>query len=150
MKKIVFLDIDGVLQTHGFADSNKYKLAGHTPIVGNDNYYLNDESVCLMNKLKFLTGSEIVLSSSWRRKEEDFNSICLSLPFLNIKRHTIIRFSECREGEIINFLKSNKTDKFIVVDDIDMRRTFKKNMIWCKDYKFDKNLFEYALNILNG
>jgi len=149
MKKIVFLDIDGVVQTISFRDDNSIYLSGQTPIVGNANYYLNDYCISLLNSLKFITGAEFVLSSSWRRRAEDFRSIQLSLPYLNIVNYTEVRMDEDRVRDIRRYLRSHRPDKFVVIDDIDMRGYFGKNMIWCKNYSFDKKLYESAIDILS-
>ncbi len=63
--KIVFLDIDGVLNSWKL-----WKKLGHAQqdlvVVDMDNY-LDPEAIDLLNKLTDATGASIVVSSSWRR-----------------------------------------------------------------------------------
>ena len=54
--KIIFLDIDGVLNSRKFIQSNNI-----TGLVG-----LDPQAISLLNKLISETDSEIVISSSWR------------------------------------------------------------------------------------
>ncbi|MCD9584774.1 HAD domain-containing protein [Tenacibaculum maritimum] len=59
--KIIFLDIDGVLNSRVWYNSNEYKTMG-TSI----KRYFDPKCVQLLNNITLETGAKIVVSSSWR------------------------------------------------------------------------------------
>jgi hypothetical protein len=98
MNKILFLDIDGVLNSHLFMLSSiKYRLNKHFPIwkmfkflnimwlyhriLNNetlDKFYLNQidkKAVSLLNEVINETGCKVVLSSSWRKNKGGYKKV---------------------------------------------------------------------------
>lgn len=117
--KVLFLDIDGVLNNLEYRAS----IA---------NYYENpiDESkLSLIRSIVDRTGALIVLTSTWRlyidecgdagkRLDETF-----SAHGLQISSKTE-NFDEERDYEILVWLAKNKTDSYVILDDVDFN--------WCE------------------
>jgi hypothetical protein len=93
-KKILFLDIDGVLASHEFLIKN-----------GGKSGFIDKEKVALLNKLKPYN-VEVVISSSWGYNEDTVNRLVscgLELPIIGGTEH----FSNdwlCRGNEIAKWL----------------------------------------------
>lgn len=64
--KIIFLDIDGVLNSEAYFDSLPEGIAARRS--GNRLKCLDKSAITRLNKILKVTGAEIVLSSSWRVK----------------------------------------------------------------------------------
>ena len=110
--KILFLDIDGVL------NSEKYYQKGKT----NLSYPLCDidpEAVKLVNKIVEKTGCKIVLSSSWRINGlEECNNIFEKVGLPKIYDITPIHLVRgCRGEEIQEWLDTHKIESYVIVDD---------------------------------
>lgn len=110
--KILFLDIDGVL------NSEKYYQKGRT----NLSYPLSEidpASVDLINYIVSETGCKIVLSSSWRLNDlNECNNIFekVGLPKIyDITSTHLIR--GCRGEEIQEWLDTHKIESYVIVDD---------------------------------
>ena len=62
MRKIIFLDVDGVLNSEEFSrwlwDNHEKKYRGYE--------MLDQRAILCLQDIVFVTGAEIVLSSSWR------------------------------------------------------------------------------------
>lgn len=93
MKKIIFLDIDGVLASY------KYLCTGKG--------FIDPEKVALLNQLE---DAEVVISSSWGydngKTEKSLKDCGLKLPIIGYTSH----FSEiwlCRGNEIEKWLQDN-------------------------------------------
>lgn len=91
--KIIFLDIDGVLNT---SETLKHS---HNGIIGIDPY-----RVLLLDRIVEATGAEVVLSSSWRKGHYEELKKSLAVPLLD-------RTGNCCSGirgvEIHNWLTTN-------------------------------------------
>ena len=125
MNKIIFLDIDGVLNSQKtFRDNHNYRKF----FVKYMNDSVDDEIIHIMlgidlNKVFMLrdicnlTGAKVVVSSSWRRSrwylllEESLTSLGIPIvgitPYINSNRGTEIR----------KYLEDNKVDDFVILDD---------------------------------
>ncbi|MGN1312200.1 MAG: HAD domain-containing protein [Bacilli bacterium] len=122
--KIIFLDIDGVLNSNKYFSSREYYYKEHKKV----EYTLEDTIKRQlydidMNKLELLlevvkiTTAKIVITSSWRR---------LSI-YPYIKKYLIevglpiigeTPYIEGNRGEEIRYyLKNNKVDSFVILDD---------------------------------
>ncbi len=73
MTKVIFLDIDGVLNSNIYFRSYEYAEARATAQMGDDRNYgddyklmIDDAAVALLNEVIERTKAKIVLSSSWR------------------------------------------------------------------------------------
>lgn len=125
MNKIIFLDIDGVLNSQNtFEDNHKYRKF----FVKYMNNSIDDEIIHIMLDIDLdkvfmlrdicnLTGAKIVITSSWRRLynypliEEKLTSLGLPIegvtPYINSNRGEEIR----------KYLEEEKIDNFVILDD---------------------------------
>ena len=125
-KKIIFLDIDGVLRTHKSDLEWSNKLA--TPIFKGVDRLFDKNLVDNLNEVIYLTGAKIVITSNWR--------IYLSLEELQtiFKQRGVIGEVIGKTGlghlkagcpipignrglEIQDWLDRNPIRKFIIIDD---------------------------------
>ena len=107
-KKIVFLDIDGVLSSIPFLCKGK----GH----------IDPENVQVLNKLKDI-GAEMVISSSWGQDEGNTEKALLDcgleLPIVGYTEHFHVDWL-CRGNEIEKWLQVNfggMDYEFVIFDD---------------------------------
>jgi hypothetical protein len=107
--KIIFLDIDGVLNTH--FDYDRYGFS-----------YIDNGLVEILKAIVYATESKIVLSSTWRVAEEDKKIVRSHL------RYNLLDFIDCtpvltrlpRAEEIKLWLKEHpEVQKFAILDDSD-------------------------------
>lgn len=127
--KVIFLDIDGVLNSEKFLENNK-------------NQPIDRNSVGILKNIIDKTGAVIVMSSGWRlwfddsMLPHDGYSQCLYeiLCEFNIKLfgktpdfsteeiRTRKTFSHVKAKEIIAWLNEHKfVDKYVVIDDLDLK-----------------------------
>lgn len=127
--KVIFLDIDGVLNSEEFLNNNPGKA-------------IDKNGVRILKHIINKTGALIVMSSGWRLwfddnlMPEDGYSQCLYdiLEEFNIKLfgktpdfsteeiRTRKTFSHVKAKEIIAWLGENSTvDKYVVIDDLDLK-----------------------------
>ena len=117
-RKIIFLDIDGVLNSVdsmiSFQSCNEYAL--------------DKVSIGLLKSLCAITGAEIVVSSTWRmgRDKKDFMEIFslhdwLDFPYIGRTR-VLDTYQYNRGNEIQDWLNANidQVDYIIIDDDSDM------------------------------
>lgn len=125
MNKIIFLDIDGVLNSNKtFAENHKWnklfnKIKTNT-IEDETRYGMEDidiEKVFILKDICTLTGAKIVVSSSLRRLsyyllvEDKLVSLGLSIV-------GVTPYIEGNRGEEIRrYLVENKVDDFVILDD---------------------------------
>lgn len=124
--KIVFLDVDGVLNHFNKTSQKEHekyykKLNGYY-----DFNYINVRWTKKYLKQCIKCGYVIIISSSWRNQEDCLNALyeVLGLDIVNnIKGFTKISnieefiFYGFREGEIIDYILDNNPDKVIIIDD---------------------------------
>jgi len=134
--KIVFLDFDGVLVTDksnvGVKDKSGYQCVPDKTVIQ------------MLNNICETTGAEIVISSMWR--------IMFSVEGLKmfLRSHGLdgkyfhddfftkdLGGSIIRNDEITDWLKRNKTDKFVILDDLPITYfpDYEKFLIQTKDYE---------------
>lgn len=120
MKKILFLDIDGVLNSVRY-----FKSISNSSYSSKLNHF-DPNAVILLNRIIRETNCKIVVSSSWRYFEE-----CDSILFLsgvrgdiightpmNIDRHSSKIYKPMKRGEEIHqWLENNEWDKYLILDD---------------------------------
>ena len=131
MNKIIFLDIDGVLNSNNtFADNHEYgELLGRV-YDGSINdivmYKMNDidmNKLFMLNDICSLTGAKIVVSSGWRRLwnyplvEEKLVSLGLPIVGVTPNINGIRRGEEIRTYLWNQILLENKIDNFVILDD---------------------------------
>lgn len=125
MNKIIFLDIDGVLNSQNtFRENHEYRKF----FIRNMNGSVSDEiihimldidldKVFILRNICILTGAKVVISSSWRRSrwypliEERLTGLGLPIvgatPFI----------SNNRGDEIRKYLEDNQVVDFVILDD---------------------------------
>jgi len=110
--KILFLDIDGVLNTY----KENYKPVD----------YLDKNKIALLKRIIDETKCKIVISSSWRFDKTLMESFYTQLEECNIKKDNFIGHTphlenyyakKYRSDEILDWLTQNTVEKFAVLDD---------------------------------
>lgn len=167
MKKIIFLDIDGVL-----AIQNDAKVRWHPNIdlegafwsmVGFS--FFNPSSIKALNKIIDNTGAQIVLSSTWRRgREEDFRDLVKYINHTGVKAKIIGR-TPClksyknkhiqRGHEIQAWINSYraKIQSFVILDDESDMAHLRCKLVQSKDGWKEQGLTDKhaneAITVLN-
>lgn len=149
--KIVFLDIDGVLNSfrsvvalggYGHLNSKRGKMTL-------EEAKLDIISLKLVQKLVKETDSKVVISSSWRILADDVSAF----DFLDMP---VIGFTESLWGirgtEIQKWLDENPVESYTIIDDdSDMLESQMDNFVKTyNDYGFTVQNFEKAYEILMG
>lgn len=126
MNKIIFLDIDGVLNSNNsFAANYEYdKLLGFVYDGSIDDivrYKMNDidmDKVFMLRDICVLTGAKIVISSSWRNLSRypliEERLVSLGLPIIGVTPYVL---GSRRGEEIRRYLLENSVDDFVILDD---------------------------------
>ena len=121
--KIIFLDIDGVLNCH----HTKEYIAGYV--------FVSDDKIQLLKKIIDKTGAQVVLSSTWRwgwiLKEHNLNcsneeiwlfeSLLEKLSEYNIELLDYTRELGNRSDEISNWLNNHaeeRVESYVILDDV--------------------------------
>ena len=117
MKKVIFLDIDGVLNNRPWLLANK-----SVAIIDR----MDPIAVARLNKLVELTGASIVVSSSWRLpfiwsdNADGMNALLdrngVKAVILGMTPH--LRGEASRGDEIALWLSTNPVDAFVILDDV--------------------------------
>jgi hypothetical protein len=133
MRKIIFLDIDGVLNSHDWFE-RKPKLPPDSPRRDFIIEMLDPKAVQLFHLILVETNAEVVLSSTWRLHDEDREIIKEKVvDFIDV---TPVSDSRIRGAEIYMWVDKNLTPEerkemryAILDDDSDM-------LLWQKDHFF--------------
>jgi hypothetical protein len=168
MEKIIFLDIDGVLNSYKYWDSKEFQDY-HKLVESSKNYKevisqtkeIDPEAVEVLNKIIELTKAKIVVSSTWRSRMDEVHE---ALNGRNFKGEIIDRTPkgcyDCLRGnEILKWMKDNQkiigdysTYKNYVIldDDSDMLYWQRNNFIQIntKEGLSEKHI-EQCVKILN-
>ena len=150
MDKIIFLDIDGVLNCQNtFLETNGYRKAINLRLKDEkkrnyDNLYFKKvlleidlNKIFILKKITDITGAKIVVSSSWRLLNryplvEEY-LISLGLPIIDVTPKMNNR------GEEINFyIENHHVQKYAILDDEvfpDFTEENKYNLIWTSFYQ---------------
>ena len=120
MSPIVFLDIDGVLVTHGSIAKRAHGVSGVDP-----------DCVSALNRILRETGAKIVISSTWRMihsadRMADLlmlwgveGEIVGATPDLTVYERPPIYAPTMRGNEIQQWLNLNQHGAFVILDDDD-------------------------------
>lgn len=142
--KVVFLDIDGVLNTERFINIQKKELGG----IYDRTMNLNFDPICMKNLKKIieLTGTKIVISSTWRKSKESngihWKAILQNFRQYKIDENVIIGITPfidfgTRGEEIKEWINEHKVEKFAIIDDLDNEKVdniSKNHLILCNSY----------------
>lgn len=154
--KIIFLDIDGVLNTERYC---KIQIER-----GMASYYdaeFNFDPICMrcLKEVIDKTGAKIVLSSSWRENPNDeyFYQFKLNLKVYDLLDSFIDVtpiFSNSRGEEIESWLTKNEVKygdiEYIIIDDEDNMGDLKDRLVKCNPYfGFNIEQQEYAYKLFN-
>lgn len=133
MGKVIFLDIDGVLNSNFWIGSHSQEISDKMPVDG--------EKVRLLAELVKRTGAKIVLHSGWKyRFDREMKPLCPEAEDLRgmlqkenlfiaditpdhsteeIRRNK--KFSLVKAGEILAWLAAHEdVESWIVIDDLDL------------------------------
>lgn len=104
--KIIFLDIDGVLNTHKSIGRFGFDFIDHI-------------LVALVARIIEETQAKIVLSSTWRIDEKDRTTVSNALIEYGLEIHdlTPVMYQEQRRVEIRAWLDQNHVERFAILDD---------------------------------
>lgn len=117
--KVIFLDIDGVL------NSEEWDMYVQSFIYGarfNSCYLLSQEMILRLQNVVFQTNAEIVLTSSWRTNERAMDALRrqLNLYHLSIRDTTVSYAYGNRADEVKLWIKSHSNiTSYAIVDDYD-------------------------------
>ena len=152
-RKILFLDIDGVLNSDAFAD---YMLEEDNVDIFNEDM-LDERAIVQLKKIVVTTGAEIVLSSSWRWYKDTRDKVhqqlrAKDIDFIDTTPREI-NTTMSRGTEIKAWLDEHpEVERFVILDDDDLRieeylpyhvkTTFK--------YGLTREKAAEAIKILNG
>ena len=152
-RKILFLDIDGVLNSDAFAD---YMLEEDNVDIFNEDM-LDERAIIQLKKIIMATDAEIVLSSSWRWYKDTRDKVHRQLQAKDIDfvdtTPLEIDTAMSRGMEIKAWLDEHpEVERFVILDDDDLRiqeylpyhvkTTFK--------YGLTREKAAEAIQILNG
>lgn len=150
--KVIFLDIDGVLNYRNMFVGSHY--------TGNE---INEDKVKLLKILVDATNVNIVLSSSWRiLRFSDIGSESLEqfyrlTDYLKKYDMYIYDYTESlignRGSEIKKYVESHDVSKFVILDDdADMGDYMSTNLVQTSYYKtgLEYEHIERAIKMLNG
>jgi len=121
MLVIVFLDIDGVLNSNDFVESSRFDKHGEYP-----DQHLDTLAIERVNKLCKSTGAKIVISSTWRSNPEVFDVLKrngLTAEIIGVTPHSDKKLPnglwtrEIRGKEIQQWIDKNRPDRYCIIDD---------------------------------
>ena len=134
MRKIIFLDVDGVLNSEEFSrwlwDNHEKKYRGYE--------LLDQRAILCLQDIVFITGAEIVLSSSWRISSLRTKQLKEQLlPYgLEIIDRTISDARGERGDEIKEWLSRNPdVSHYVILDDDNDMSDIKDHLIQTTFYK---------------
>ena len=164
--KIIFLDIDGVLNSDAYCASDLYKEAtagmsdAEVMLIAH-HLHLDPDAIKLMNDLVDRSGAEVVLSSTWRTKyspNEMTDMLKGRGATFKITDSTPVLFGKLSERiprgkEIGEYLKklSAQPESFVILDDYEDMLKLKTNLVRT-DSRYGLTIANVnkALKILNG
>jgi len=137
--KVIFLDMDGVLNSAWMTDRMRY---------------IEKEKYLLLKKIVTETGAKVVLSTSWREFPDWKNFLTDFFACWDIEVIGATPILETnRSEEIKAWLKDqDSVQSFVILDDFDMRDAFPNNMVYTVDrgrIGLDEQFAQEAINILN-
>ena len=131
MKKIIFLDIDGVLATNKEFMTNRTKFRKKYPEMDELKvpYAWNKDAVKVFNEILDVTGAEIILSSDWKL-HWDLDDLKKIFEWNGVKKHpiavtnneytSISNLTMNRAAEIEDYVRDNDIKNYVVIDDLNV------------------------------
>ena len=147
-KKLIFLDVDGVLNSWTYwknlSPDAQYELR-----------HIDGNAIKKLKRIVDKTGAEIVVSSTWRKLNEDMHVLAtrLSVYGLNIMSKTPVLYNKERGHEITAWFESHpeyKDATYVILDDdadmnVHMDRLVKTDYV----YGLTNSKAERAIKMLN-
>ena len=158
--KLIFLDIDGVLNNSAMAYSmDFFKLINDIETI-HGGARLSGVNIRNLNQLTDDTGAKIVISSSWRILS-DLDELCDILGNAGVTGEIIDEtpiLSSLRGNEILQYINDNysweeqEKLKFVILDDdSDMLYWQRNNFFWCDPFcGLSPGIVYKATRFLNG
>ena len=135
MGNVIFLDVDGVLNSKFWDDEHQREIS--------EGKYVDIEAVKLFSGLVKKTDAKVILHSGWRfwfdeemkpnRSEAEFFADAMKNEGVTISGVTpdltteeirkAKKFSLVKADEILQWLKENPTDNWLVIDDLDLHNS---------------------------
>lgn len=115
--RIIFLDIDGILNSVNSIKETYHKLNHGKSIYST---MPSKEMIKYLNMIIEKTDAKIVISSTWRRTYHNYQQITMLLIALGFEGEVVGQtpFLNSRRGfEIAEYLTRNPCDEFIIIDD---------------------------------
>lgn len=121
MKKIIFLDFDGVLNYTEFLDNLPHRSFAEAQSIEWWTECLDPSRVQLVNEIIEKTGAQIVVSSSWRHGHQPIGlqAFLEHVGFAYKIIDVTPRGWGDRRDEILQWLQKNGADRFVILDDDD-------------------------------
>ena len=134
MRKIIFLDVDGVLNDHTYTEkcAKKLKKLNLSPSLMNfERVPFNPRSLKNLQKIILQTGAEIVLHSTWRLHQGELYVLRARLAEYGIKLNEMteslssLTITSHKEEEISKYLEKHIKElgeeiQFVIIDDNDL------------------------------
>ena len=131
MKKIIFLDIDGVLATNKQYIMNRTKFQSKNDVAKKLGipYPFDPKCVKIFNEILDATGADIILSSDWKYhwnledldKIFQFNGVNKSPIDITIKEGVSMNYLEKnRAYQIGKYIQDNNITNYVVIDDLNL------------------------------
>lgn len=126
--KVIFLDIEGVVVTHRSIVRQHCPTKGEFYRGGYNGWhrFIDREGMAMVYKLAVDYDAQIVLTSTLRNAPETYSGLCAVTPIW-LEDPTEYLSSEVtvqgktREGEIRSFIVEHKVEKYVVLDDRDLK-----------------------------
>lgn len=147
---IIFLDIDGVLNTESHLNAlSDYAGYSTLTLLEKRTFHFSTKALQQLNSLIRETQSKIVISSTWRKNTKNliamhrvFSMYNLDLHIIDYTPNSVIdlaknRFQSTRCWEIHIWLQNNKQykiDSFVILDDVDIIHNDEKIMYLQKHF----------------
>lgn len=154
---IIFLDIDGVLNTERF---QKIQIKNGESSIYDAQFFFDPIAMNNLRDLINQTNSHVVISSSWRTSEKYYQELLYNFKQYKLLDRIIGKtpilfkedgFTQKERGlEIQSYLDNNKNiDNFVIIDDEDDLLHLENKLAKCNEYYgFTKEVKEKALKIL--
>ena len=107
--KVIFLDVDGVLNNDGYFERTKNEKQNRIE--------LDDENIKCLKEIIDLTGAKVVVTSTWKELRI-YNELISYLKNFGIEVYDkTVHMSYNRGDEIREYLSTHEIDNFIILDD---------------------------------
>jgi len=135
--EIIFLDIDGVLNSNAWFNSEEYNIKAKN--MSFPDTHLDKKCIFNLNYLCNLSGADILISSTWRefddcipalRRNGVTANIIGTTPCLRRNLENGLYIAKTRGEEIQAWLDNNGYESYVIIDDCsDMLRSQQKNFV---------------------